>query len=528
VSADTTQLGKPLVNPPIINPWIIAMAVMLSTFMEVLDTTVVNVALPHIAGSVSATEDEATWALTSYLVANAIILPMAGWLAQYFGRKRLLLASTIGFTISSALCGFAPNLPLLILFRIMQGLCGGPLQPLSQAILLESFKPEDRGKAMGFWGLGIVVAPVLGPVLGGWLTDSYSWRWIFYINIPIGILSVIMAKLYIFDPAYMKRKAGGIDVWGIGMLALGIGALQIVLDKGQQDDWFESNFIVWLAVISVVSLAAFIIRSLKIENPIVNLRVFKERTYATGVILMTLLGFVLYGSMVLLPVWLQTLLGYPALAAGVMMAPRGMGSMLGMPFVGMFIGRYDARKFLAAGLFIASLTLFRFSQLSANVGYWDLFWPQFVQGVSLSMLFVPLTTITMNRISKENMGNATSLFNLLRNIGGSVGIAGVMTMFARRQQTFTNTLGAHVTQYSSQTQALQHGMQSMFQASGSDPATASRQTYVSLFGMVQRQAVMLSFLDVFQVLAAIFLLMIPLILIMKRPGKGAPTDIAAH
>jgi DHA2 family multidrug resistance protein len=528
VSAETTQLGKPLAGPPIINPWIIAMAVMLSTFMEVLDTTVVNVALPHIAGSVSATEDEATWALTSYLVANAIILPMAGWLAQYFGRKRLLLASTIGFTLSSALCGFAPNLPLLILFRIMQGLCGGPLQPLSQAILLESFKPEDRGKAMGFWGLGIVVAPVLGPVLGGWLTDSYSWRWIFYINIPIGILSVIMAKLYIFDPAYMKRKVGRIDVWGIGMLALGIGALQIVLDKGQQDDWFESHFIVWLSVISAVSLAAFIFRSLKIANPIVNLRVFKERTYATGVILMTLLGFVLYGSMVLLPVWLQTLLGYPALAAGVMMAPRGMGSMLGMPFVGMFIGRYDARKFLAAGLLIASLTLFRFSQLSANVGYWDLFWPQFVQGVALSLLFVPLTTITMNRISKENMGNATSLFNLLRNIGGSVGIAGVITMFARRQQVFTSTLGAHVTQYAPQSQAMQHGMQSMFQASGSDPATAARQTYVSLFGMVQRQAVMLSFLDVFQVLAAIFLLMIPLILIMKRPSKGASTDIAAH
>ena len=525
MSAETTQPG---INQPIINPWIIAMAVMLSTFMEVLDTTVVNVALPHIAGSVSATEDEATWALTSYLVANAIILPMAGWLAQYFGRKRLLLASTIGFTISSALCGFAPNLPLLIVFRIMQGLCGGPLQPLSQAILLESFKPEDRGKAMGFWGLGIVVAPVLGPVLGGWLTDSYSWRWIFYINIPIGILSVIMAKLYIFDPAYMKRKAGGIDVWGICMLALGIGALQVLLDKGQQDDWFESHFIVWLAVISAVSLAAFIFRSLRIQNPIVNLRVFKERTYATGVFLMTVLGFVLYGSLVLLPVWLQTLMGYPALAAGITMSPRGLGSMLGMPFVGMLIGRYDARKFLAAGLFIASLTLFRFSQLSASVGYWDLFWPQFVQGISLSLLFVPLTTITMNRIAKENMGNATSLFNLLRNIGGSVGIAGVITMFARRQQTFTNSMSAHVTPYSPKTQAMQHGLQSMFQASGSDPATASHQAYVSMFGMVQRQAVMLSFLDVFQLLALIFLLMIPLILIMKRPSKGTSSDIAAH
>jgi DHA2 family multidrug resistance protein len=529
LSADTTHPGtNPIINPPIINPWIIAMAVMLSTFMEVLDTTVVNVALPHIAGSVSATEDEATWALTSYLVANAIILPMAGWLAQYFGRKRLLLASTIGFTISSALCGFAPNLPLLILFRIMQGLCGGPLQPLSQAILLESFKPEDRGKAMGFWGLGIVVAPVLGPVLGGWLTDSYSWRWIFYINIPIGILSVIMAKLYIFDPAYMKRKAGGIDVWGIGMLALGIGALQILLDQGQQNDWFESHLIVWLAVLSVASLAAFIYRSLKIQNPIVNLRVFKERTYATGVFLMTVLGFVLYGSLVLLPVWLQTLMGYPALAAGIAMSPRGLGSMLGMPFVGMFIGRYDARKFLAAGLFIASLTLFRFSQLSANVGYWDLFWPQFVQGISLSLLFVPLTTITMNRISKENMGNATSLFNLLRNIGGSVGIAGVVTMFARRQQTFINTLGSHVTPYSPQTQAMSRGLKSAFQAGGSDPVTASHQAYAGLFGMVQRQAVMLSFLDVFQILSLMFLALIPLIFFMKRPGKAGAGEISMH
>jgi DHA2 family multidrug resistance protein len=317
-------------------------------------------------------------------------------------------------------------------------------------------------------------------------------------------------------------------VWGIGMLALGIGALQIVLDKGQQDDWFGSHFIVWLSVISAVSLAAFIFRALKIKNPIVNLRVFKERTYATGVFLMTVLGFVLYGSLVLLPVWLQTLLGYPALAAGIAMSPRGLGSMLGMPFVGMFIGRYDARKFLAAGLFIASMTLFRFSQFSANVGYWDLFWPQFVQGISLSLLFVPLTTITMNRISRENMGNATSLFNLLRNIGGSVGIAGVVTMFARRQQTFINTLGSHVTPYSPQTQAMNHGLQSAFRAGGSDPVTASHQAYAGLFGMVERQAVMLSFLDVFQILALMFLAIIPLIFIMKRPGKAGAGEISMH
>ena len=513
---------------PQINPWILAGTVMLATFMEVLDTTVVNVCLRHIAGSLSATVDEATWALTSYLVANAIILPMSGWLAQHFGRKRLLLTATIGFTIASALCGLATSLPALILFRVLQGLCGGPLQPLSQAILLESFKPEDRGKAMAFWGLGIVVAPVLGPVLGGWLTDSYSWRWVFYVNIPIGIASIFMAKMFIFDPPYMKRRAGGIDVWGIGLLALGIGALQILFDKGQEEDWFESRFICWLAAFAVTGLVAFVIRELKAKHPIVNLRVFKERSYATGVFLMTVLGFVLYGSLVLLPIWLQTLLGYPSLVAGIAMAPRGIGSMLGMPFVGMLIGKVDARKFLALGLAIAATTLFAFSRMSMDVGYWDLFWPQIIQGFSLSMLFVPLTTIAMNRISKENMGNATSLFNLLRNIGGSIGIASVATIFARRQQVFVNVLRNHVTPYDLHTQMMDKGMTSLFRAQGSDPAGAAHKAYAGMYGMVAKQAVMLSFIDVFQLLAVMFLAIIPLILLMKRPGKVDASDVSVH
>src|SRR6476661_541433 len=271
-----------------INPWIIAISVMLATFMEVLDTTVVNVSLPHIAGSLSATVDEATWALTSYLVANAIILPMTGWLASRFGRKNLLMLSVIGFTSASFLCGLAPTLGLLIFFRIIQGATGGALQPLSQAVLLEAFAPQDRGKAMGFWALGIVVAPILGPVLGGWLTDNYSWRWVFYINIPVGIASIVMTKLYIFDPSYLRAESRKVDYWGIGMLAVGIGALQIVLDKGQQEDWFSSSLIVTLAVLSAASIIGLIARELMTDAPIVDLRVFKARTYAVGVFLMTI------------------------------------------------------------------------------------------------------------------------------------------------------------------------------------------------------------------------------------------------
>ena len=352
---------------PQVNPWIIAVSVMLATFMEVLDTTVVNVSLPHIAGSMSATVEEVTWALTSYLVANAIILPITGWLAGQLGRKRLLIWAVTGFTSASFLCGLAPNLTMLITFRLLQGASGGALQPLSQAVMLEAFPPHERGKAMAFWGLGIVVAPMLGPVLGGWLTDSYSWRWVFYINIPVGVLAIIMTRLFIFDPPYLRKPRVGVDTWGIGLLVVGLGALQIVLDQGQEKDWFASNWIVALTILGAAGLAAFVWRELRAANPVVNLRVFKIRTYSAGVFLMTMLGFVLYGSMVLLPVFLQTLLGYPALAAGIAMAPRGMGSFLMMPMVGVIIPRFDPRKLLALGLMGASLTLFQLSWLNLNL-----------------------------------------------------------------------------------------------------------------------------------------------------------------
>ena len=513
--------------PRQVNRWIVALSVMFGTFMEVLDTTVVNVSLPHIAGSLSASIDEATWALTSYLVANAIILPMTGWLASVLGRKRLLMTAVVGFTAASFLCGLAPTLPALIVFRIIQGATGGALQPLSQAVLLEAFPPHERGKAMGFWALGIVVAPILGPVLGGYLTDVYSWRWVFYINIPIGMLSIIMTKMFIFDPPYLKRETERIDYWGIGLLVIGIGALQIVLDKGQQEDWFASPFIVWFVIASVGGLVALVIRELVAEHPIVDLQVFRERSYAVGVLLMSVVGFVLYGSMVLLPIMMQTLLGYPAVEAGIALAPRGLGSFLMMPLTGILVGKVDPRKLLAWGLTLGGATLWWLGQMNLNAGYWDLFWPQLVQGAALSLLFVPLTTVAMANIQRERMGNATSLFNLMRNIGGSVGIAAAGTMVARQTQAMTALFGANVSAMDPETQTLFAQIRGGFMASGSDAVTATNRAYGAMFGMLQQQASMVSFVTAFELMAVIFIAMLPLLLLMKRPRASAG-PIAAH
>ncbi len=510
-----------------VHPWLEAISVLSGTFMVVLDTTVVNVALPHIAGSLSASIEESTWALTSYLAANAIILPMTGWLANFFGRKRLLMASIAGFTTASFLCGLSPTLGFLIACRIIQGATGGVMQPLSQAVMLEAFPPFERGKAMGFWGLGIVVAPVLGPVLGGWLTDNWSWRWIFYINIPVGVVAMVLTSLFIFDPPYIKRGSARIDYWGLGLLALGVAALQIALDKGQQEDWFASNWITTLLIVGIVGLVALVIRELRVEAPVVDLRVFRDRTYATGIVLVTMMGFVLYASLVLVPVMLQTLMQYPPLQAGIAMAPRGLGSLIAMPVVGMLISKMDSRRLLAGGFLLGAVTMFWLGTLNLNVGYWSIFWPQFIQGVALGMLFVPLTTITMDHVSRERMGNATSLFNLTRNLGGSAGIAIVQTIMARQRQVHTNVLGSHVDPFSTATQRLLQGLQSGYIARGSDPVTAAAQAHAAAFGMVQQQAAMLSFIDAFKILGGIFIVITPFVWLMRRPAQSTEHPIAA-
>lgn len=509
-----------------VNPWIVTFSVMLATFMEILDTTVVNVSIPHIAGNLAATVEEGTWVVTSYLVSNAIILPMSGWLANYMGRKRLLLTCVAGFTITSLCCGFATSLSWLIIFRVLQGLTGGGLQPLAQAILLETFPEKKHGQAMAAFGIGILLAPILGPTLGGWITDNYTWRWIFYLNLPVGIFSLIMMNRFVFDPPYIKRTEGRIDLWGIGFLALGFGTLQVVLDTGQRKDWFASNYIRFFTVLCVVGLVSLVIRELHTAKPVVDLRALLNRSFATGVFLISMLGFVLYASLVLLPIYLQTLLGYPALNAGLALSPRGVGSLATTPLAGYLISKTDARRLVLFGLILGSFTMFSLSGLNLNAGYWDILWPQVFQGVALSFLFIPLMTLSMSGIPKEKIGNATSIFNLMRNIGGSFGIASMTTFLARRSQVHQNHLTAHITAGNLEVRRSLQGMQAWFHLHGFDDHTAFRKALGAVYGMVQQQAAMLSFVEAFWVMGVIFLVMLPFILLLRRNGQKTAAPVS--
>jgi len=506
---------------PHVNPWIVAFSVMLATFMEILDTTVVNVSIPHIAGNLAASVEEGTWVVTSYLVANAIVLPISGWLANHMGRKRLLLTCVAGFTLTSLFCGLASSLPWLIFFRVLQGLTGGGLQPLAQAILLETFPREKHGQAMAAFGIGVLLAPILGPTLGGWITDNYSWRWIFYLNLPVGVFSLMIMNRFVFDPHYIKRVGGRVDLWGLGFLALGFGTLQVVLDTGQRKDWFASNYIRFFAALCVFGLVALVIRELKTSKPIVDLRALADRSFRTGVFLISMLGFVLYASLVLLPIYLQTLLGYPAYNAGLALSPRGIGALLFTPVAGYLTGKTDPRRLLVFGLVLGGLTMFDLSHLNLNAGYWDIFWAQVFQGVALSFLFIPLMALSMASIPKEKMGNATSIFNLMRNIGGSFGIAAMTTLLFRRAQVHQNHLIAHINPGDLDTRRILAGLQASFQTSGFDRYTASRKALSALYGMVQRHASMLSFVEAFWVMGVVFFLMIPLIFLLryKKPQR---------
>ena len=514
---------------PAVNPWIIAIAVTLATFMEVLDTSIANVALPHIAGSLSAGQDESTWVLTSYLVSNAIVLPLSGWLSSIVGRKRFYMGCVALFTVSSFLCGFAPNLPALIIFRILQGAGGGGLQPSEQAILADTFPPAKRGMAFAVYGIAVVMAPAIGPTLGGWITDNYSWRWIFFVNIPVGILSLLLTSRLIQDPPYFRRRKLSetkIDYIGLGFVALGLGALQIVLDKGQRDDWFESNFILILAIISAASLVFVIWWEWRHKDPIIDLHLFRDRTFAVSNLLMFMLGFALLGSTLLLPLFLQTLMGYTAELSGMALSPGGFVIMVCMPLVGWLLSRYDARYLLLFGLAMLSFSLFHMTNFNLQIDFRTAVLARMLQAVGLAFLFVPINTSAYAYLPREKNNAASGLMNLARNIGGSVGISFVTTMLDRRAQKHTSDLMSHLSNSNAQFQATLRGMAQQFVSHGSSPADAQRQAYAMIQNAVQRQATMLSYLDNFHILGYAILAMIPMVFLMKKTRSSG--GMAVH
>ena len=524
MAASTETLRTISVSRPETNPWIIAVAVMLATFMEVLDTSIAAVALPYIAGSVSATNDEATWVLTSYLVANAIILPASSWFSLRFGRKRFLITCIVIFTVSSFFCGAATSLGLILLARALQGAGGGALQPLSQAILLESFPPEKRGLAMSAFALGVVVAPVLGPTLGGWLTETYSWRWAFYINIPVGILAIILIARFVEDPPYIKNAiAGKLDGWGLGLLAIWLGALQIILDKGQEDDWFGATWIRWATVILVVALIAFLYREFTHGKPLVNLRIFRDRNFTIGCLLIFLFGAVVYGLVTILPLFFQELLGYTALAAGMAVSPRGLGSLFFMPAIGILTGKVDNRYLVSVGFIGTGLCTLAMGAVDLQIGQWSLLWPIVFSGACMSLIFVPLATATMGTLRNEEIGNASGLYNLMRNIGGSIGISVVNTLISRHEQVHRNEL-SHSLAAGSHTFQQQYQSLWNFLTQHTGAANASIQAYKMIEGMVNRQAALWAYVDDFRYLAVLCFLCAPIAFAMKKiRGRGGAT-----
>jgi len=516
---------------PAVNPWIIALTVMLATFMEVLDTSVANVALPHIAGSLSASADEATWVLTSYLVSNAIILPMGGWFSMLIGRKRFYMMCVALFTVASFLCGIAPTLGLLIAFRVLQGIGGGALQPISQAILVESFPREKQGMAMAVYGMGVVVAPVVGPTLGGWITDNFSWGWIFFINIPVGVLSLLLTSTLIHDPPYLVRRSFSsvkVDYIGFGLLALGLGSLEIVLDEGQRNDWFGSNFIVAFAVTTVICLVSVVFWEVRQKEPIIDFHVLKERNYALATLSMLLLGFVLYGSTTLLPLFLQTLLGYTALLSGMVLSPGGIAICICMPLVGFLLRRVEARWLVIFGVAVSTIGLMRMAHFTLEVDYRTAVWGRVVQSLGLAFLFVPISTVAFARIPRERTNYATGLFNLARNIGGSSGIATTITLLARRAQYHQNVLVSHLTPLDPAYQSRLGQIAGAVQSAGASAPDAAHQAQGILYGMVQRQSNMLAFADAFWVMGILFLAIIPLMFFLRRVKPGSGPVAAGH
>ncbi len=515
------------------NPWAIALTVTMATFMEVLDTSIANVALPHIAGSLSATIDESTWVLTSYLVSNAIILPISAWASTMIGRKRFYMTCVAMFGASSLLCGLAPTLPMLIFFRVLQGAGGGGLAPSEQAILADTFPAAKRGMAFAVYGIAVVMAPAIGPTLGGWITDNFDWRWIFFINVPISVLSLFLTSRLVEDPPYMEkaRKAGAglkVDFIGLGLIAVGLGSLQVVLDKGQEDDWFSSHFIVAFAILTVAGLVGTVIWEYFHENPVLDIRLLiRNRTYALACVMMLILGLALFGTTVLLPQLVQTLMGYTAQMAGEALSPGGLFILFLMPFVARLMGIVDPRKLIAFGFLSVSVALFHMTSLSLGMDFRTVVILRMLQVGGLAFLFVPINTMSYLGIPREKNNNVSSMVNLARNVGGSIGISIVTTMLARRSQKHLMDMASHVDKFNPLAVSRIQQLTQKLQQSGFSLHDATVRAYAIIYGSMQKQAAVLAYIDTIWIFAIGCAFMVPLAFFMKRPKIGGG-PVAMH
>jgi DHA2 family multidrug resistance protein len=507
------------------NKWLVTVAVMLATTMEWIDGTIANVALLHIRGSLSAGVDEAAWVLTSYIVANAIIIPLTGWCGAYFGRKRFFIFSILLFVFGSAIAGASPNLQLLVFCRVLQGLGGGAMMPMSQAIMMETFPPDEQAVAMSVWGLGAMIAPVAGPILGGWITDNYSWRWIFYINVPIGVAAALMVGVFVHDPAYIRRNIKTIDWWGLWLLTVGLACLQVTLDKGERLDWFDSHLILTLTVISSFGLVLFVIRELRAVEPIVDLRVLHNRTFALGTIFTTVVMFGLYGTYILIPLFCQQISGYGPMLAGLVLSIQSFGTLVSVLLAGRLFNKIDPRLMVTAGCLAGGIGSWYMTQFYAQIDFWNIAMPGILRGIASGFIFLPLTTLSLGAVSNEDMGTASGLFNMVRTIGGSIGIALLIAMLSSGAQIHQSYLAGHLDPFRLSM------LQNEYPAGSGVMAGLTRHGSGPMLGMVyvevQRQAAVMAFVDDFRIIAYIFFILTPLALFMRKP-KAGPSAPAGH
>ena len=512
--------------------WLIALAVMLGTTLEVLDTSIVNVALPHMQGSFSASVDEIAWVLTSYLVANGIMIPMTGWISSRFGRKRYFMMSVAVFVAASGLCGAAQSLDQMVVFRLIQGAAGAAMVPSSQAILMETFPPNEQQLAMATWGMGLMVAPIMGPTLGGWITDNWNWRWNFYINLPIGAAAFLMVWTFVHDPAYLRErraKGGKTDYTGIILLVVGLGLAQLVLDRGQRADWFSSPWVTYCTIIAAICIIGLTINELRTPEPILDLSILGIPVFTMSVMLMVAMSFALFGTGLLNPIFLQELMGYSAWKAGLVLAPRGLGTMAAMLIVGQLARyRYDTRPLIGAGFVIMAIALWQMAGWDTDVSTWTVTWPSLVMGVGMGMIFPTLSATTLACVSRERVGYAASLYNMMRNTGAAIGISYMTTVLVDHEQTHQSYLAAHFTVFDawkmSDAARLTPGARSFDYMP--QMITGQKQGLGMVYEMIQRQAMMLSFNDIYRTLAIVMMILIPTFLLLRRaqPASG----MAAH